>query len=369
MVGVQAASRNSSAPSPAAAQRKLQRLESVAALGLKTQGPRRMILDDDDALPPPPPPTVAGQGQPRQELGQEGEARSVSLCKILTCKCKKSGKAAFCTRHRRIMDQDEEREKTPEEEEIFRKIKADPEKLTEEIDRRVEEQPSLGVVRGFRGAPMDYAAVKARHYTKTAVRDETVVAKFDRIAFDCHFKNNRAWTAEKCDCEWKKYENDPLVGRDHRGEGGSLRLHVQIGDMIIGSREKGQEKAFEESSKQLKRLTPEAADKHIEALGTGHKYFGDKFFSDSAGMTFSRSSADAAFGMTDPEAALLPSPAKKVRNSESSGAGSPPGLDAERFCDLASAMKKATTSLADWFSDESLRMKAQADKALQAMSW
>ena len=171
-------------------------VSSVAIFRLKlhvtpTQSSNGMSfsLDDCDAMADAGTVAVAA---PAPSGRQEAKPRDPNLCRILNCKYKKIAKAAFCSLHRRIMDQIDVQSKSMEDEAMWQLVRNDPEKLTAELEERLRTNPQL-LKSHSRAPPLDFTVMRERHFTKTSTKDESWLAKFDRVACGAYFKLHRNW--------------------------------------------------------------------------------------------------------------------------------------------------------------------------------
>jgi hypothetical protein len=96
----------------------------------------------------------------------------------------------------------------------------------------------------------------------------------------------RRWDSKRCDIEWEKLKANPATQRDYLGEGGSLRLWVAKGDYVGAHNEKGQERAVESTSKQMKEPKAEVMEDMRKAVGCEFRFFSDDFFPTSAARRF-----------------------------------------------------------------------------------
>ena len=95
-------------------------------------------LEDEEVWPAP-----ARAASPK--LTEEGPGQAAGICKIIPCSEKVSGKAAFCTRHRRVVDNLRGQKKLTKEEKDTQKARlADVPKLSELVEQRLKDFPDLG---------------------------------------------------------------------------------------------------------------------------------------------------------------------------------------------------------------------------------
>ena len=143
--------------------------------------------------------------------------------------------------------------------------------------------------------------------------------------------------------QWETLKANPSVQRDQCGEGGCLRLYVDLGTQYVGERVVSNSKSKEHSSRNIKNASDDVKDDMAALVGAGATHFRDGAFSAAAGLGDlfeQQASGSWLSGLTNP--IML---AEQLNEKACGGAGAPdaapePGRE-PKFVDVGSVRNRS----------------------------